>query len=53
MEKMVGFVGMIIGSSVGGWLGEMMGLYGMVFLSAIGAGVGWYFGRKVVVDFLD
>jgi hypothetical protein len=53
MERMSAFVGMMIGSSVGGWLGSMMHLYMMVILSAVGAGLGFYLGARLVREFLD
>lgn len=53
MEKICAFVGMIIGSSVGGWLGSMMGLSMMVILSAVGAGAGLYAGRRLLQEFLN
>lgn len=53
MEKLVGLVGMFAGSAIGGWIGGKFGLMWMMVLSAIGAGVGFYFGRKVVRDYLD
>ena len=53
MEKMCAITGMLIGSSLGGWLGGMVGIWSMMFFSAIGAGVGFYLGRKLASDFLD
>ena len=53
MEKICATVGMLIGSSVGGWLGAKMGLFMMVVLSAVGAGAGFYYGRRVIQNFLD
>ena len=53
MEKMCAYVGMIVGSSLGGWLGGQIGLGTMIVLSAVGAGFGFYLGRKVISDFLD
>lgn len=53
MGKYVAFVGMVIGSSIGGWLGGQFGLMSMVILSAVGAGAGFYLGRKLLNDFLD
>ena len=52
MEKMCAIVGMLVGSSLGGWLGGMIGLWSMMILSAIGAGLGFYWGRKLASDFL-
>ena len=53
MHKMAGLIGMFIGSSFGGWIGMQIGLMTMAILSAIGAGVGFYYGRKLLNDFLD
>lgn len=53
MDKIVGFIGMIVGSSIGGWIGAKIGLMSMMMLSAIGAGVGFYYSRKLWKDFLD
>jgi hypothetical protein len=50
MKKLVGFFGMLFGSSIGGWLGGQIGLMSMIVLSAIGAGVGFYYGRRLLDD---
>jgi len=50
MKKLVSFFGMLVGSSIGGWLGGQIGFMSMVVLSGIGAGVGFYYGRKLLDD---
>ena len=53
MPKICAFFGMLAGSSLGGWLGAKIGLGTMIVLSALGAGLGFYYGRKILEDFLD
>lgn len=53
MSRMCAFMGMVIGSSIGGWLGAKLGLFMMVMLSSVGAGAGFYYGRRFSQDFLD
>lgn len=53
MEKMCAIAGMFIGSSAGGWLGAQMGIFMMVILSAVGAAAGFYYGRRLIQDFID
>ena len=50
MNKLVGFFGMLFGSSIGGRVGGQIGFLSMVVLSAIGAGVGFYYGRRLLDD---
>ena len=50
---MCAMVGMFVGSSAGGWLGSQIGLFTMVVLSAMGAAAGFYYGRRIVQQYLD
>lgn len=52
MSKLMGFLGVIIGGSVGWWLGSLVGLTTAIILSGFGSGFGLYMGRKFVKDYM-
>ncbi|MES2177149.1 MAG: hypothetical protein V4550_04725 [Gemmatimonadota bacterium] len=47
MSKLLGFVGAVLVSSVGWWLGSFVGIMTAVILSAVGTGVGIYAGKRI------
>ena len=47
VTRLLGFLGTLVGGSLGWWLGDFVGLFTAVFLSAIGSGVGLYYGRRL------
>lgn len=47
MGKLLGFMGGIIGSYAGWWMGESVGIMTAFMLSTILAGAGIYLGRRV------
>jgi hypothetical protein len=53
MEKLMGFVGMTVGSLVGWYLGALVGFTTGVVLSMVGSGVGLWAGRWAVQRWLE
>lgn len=52
MQKFFAWVGAIIVSSLGWWLGSQIGIMTAVIFSGIGTGVGFYFGKKLAREWL-
>lgn len=50
--KIVGFVGTLLGSSVGWWIGSAGGTMTAFFASTIAGGLGLYYGRRIGARFL-
>jgi len=46
MNKLMGFIGATLGSSIGWWLGAKVGLMTAFMVSMIGTGAGIWFGRR-------
>jgi hypothetical protein len=53
MEKLMGFVGMTLGSAVGWYLGMLVGFTSAVVLSMVGTGAGLWFGRWAAREWLE
>ena len=53
MRKLLGWVGAILGSSVGWWAGGRVGITTAVLVSAVGTGVGLYLGWWAAERLLD
>ncbi len=51
MSKLIGFVGTMVGSSIGWWLGAKVGIMTALALSFVGTGVGLYYGRKFAANY--
>ncbi|MBI5886431.1 MAG: hypothetical protein HZB85_07600 [Deltaproteobacteria bacterium] len=52
MQKLIAWIGAIIVSSIGWWVGSQIGLMTAVILSGIGTGVGFYYGMKLAKRWL-
>lgn len=50
MAKLLGFVGSLVGSSIGWWLGAFAGTMTAFMLSMVGTGVGIYLGRRIAAE---
>ncbi len=53
MNRMIGYLGAMICSGTGWYLGTRIGLMSGFILSAVGAGVGLYFTRRLLRNFFD
>lgn len=53
MENLFGFMGATILGAGGWWLGERVGFMTAFIISTIASGVGLYFGRRFVRDYLN
>lgn len=47
MQKLLGWLGLVAGSTVGWAVGARLGLMSALFLSIVGTGVGLYIGRRI------
>jgi hypothetical protein len=52
MRKLGGFLGLTIGGAAGWWLGAYFGLFGAFVVSTVGSGVGLYYARRVIDEYL-
>jgi hypothetical protein len=52
MRKLLGWLGLLVGSTTGWALGARFGLMTGLFLSVIGTGVGLYLGRRIADTYL-
>jgi len=52
VKAMVGFLGMSVGGALGWWLGAKVGFMTAFLLSVVGSGVGLYFARRWLSDFI-
>lgn len=47
MAKLLGYIGLFVGSSIGWWIGARFSFAAAFLLSIIGTGVGLYVGRRI------
>lgn len=48
MNGIIRFIGMMVGSALGGWLGGLVGMGTMIVLGAVGAGLGFYLADRLM-----
>ena len=53
MGKLIGFVGAIVGSTIGWWLGARIGTMTAFILSVVGTGLGLFYARKWLGDYIS
>lgn len=53
MKKLLTIANITIGSWIGWWIGEHVGIMTAYFLSVFGAAAGFYFGRKLMSNYLE
>ena len=53
MNKLLGFVGGTIGSSVGWWAGAHLGVMSAFMASTVGTGLGIYAAQRFAAVYLD
>jgi hypothetical protein len=51
MGKLFSFIGAIIGSYAGWFLGARVGFTTAFMLSMVGTGIGMYYGRRIAKDY--
>jgi hypothetical protein len=52
MRKLGGVLGLTIGGAIGWRLGAYFGLFGAFVVSTVGSGVGLYYARRVIDEYL-
>jgi len=52
MRRLLAYMGAIIGSSLGWWIGNQIGFTTAIILSGIGTGAGFYFAMKMAKTWL-
>ena len=53
MQKLCIFIGMVVLSSVGWWLGSYVGIVTAFLVSGVGSAAGVYLGWRIHRDFLE
>lgn len=48
MDRMMGFLGMSIGGTIGWYLGDRIGFFTAFILSIVGTGAGLYLARRLI-----
>ncbi len=53
MKKLLIIIWISIGGWIGWWIGKHIGIMTAYMLSVVGAAAGLYFGRKIMINYME